>query len=68
MGNPYSYVTSGGVTNKRVKPSDNDATLVDLYNQLHEVTQLDLSAIEYHNGDKELRYATKKALPYFVGG
>ena len=68
MGNPYSYVINGGVTNKRVKSSDNDATLVDLYNQLHEVTQLDLSAIEYHNGDKSLRYETKKALPYFVGG
>lgn len=68
MGNPYSYVTNGGVTNKRVKSSDNDASLVDLYNQLHEVTQLDLSAIEYHNGDKSLRYETKKALPYFVGG
>ena len=68
MGNPYSYVTNGGVTNKRVKSSDNDASLVDLYNQLHGVTQLDLSAIEYHNGDKSLRYETKKALPYFVGG
>ena len=66
--NPYSYVVSGGVVNKRVKSSDADATLLDLYNQLHEPRELDLTAIEYHNGDKQLRYDVKKALPYFVGG
>ncbi|MFM7012554.1 MAG: hypothetical protein ACKO0Z_25025, partial [Betaproteobacteria bacterium] len=66
--NPYSYVVSGGVVNKRVQSSDANATLKDLYEQLHEPQQLDLTAIEYHNGDKQLRYGVKKALPYFVGG
>lgn len=66
--NPYSYVVNGGVVNKRVKASGSDATLEDLYNQLHEPRQLDLTAIEYHNGDKQLKYDIKKALPYFVGG
>jgi hypothetical protein len=66
--NPYSYVVSGGVVNKRVRTSDADATLQDLYDQLHKPLELDLTAIEYHNGDKQLRYGVKKALPYFVGG
>jgi len=66
--NPFSYVTSGGVVNKRVKSSDNDATLKDLYDRFNKPLQLDLTAIEYHNGDKQLRYGVKKALPYFVGG
>ena len=67
-GNPYSYVVNGGVVNKRVKSSGADATLKDLYEQLHRPTEVDLTAIEYHNGDKQLRYGVKKALPYFVGG
>ena len=66
--NPYSYVINGGVVNKRVKASSPDATLAEMYNELHRPIELDLTAIEYHNGDKALRYGVKKTLPYFVGG
>lgn len=68
MSSPYSYVTSGGVSNMHVQPSSADASLEDLYNQLHKPLELDLTSIEYHNSDKATKYAVKKQLPYFVGG
>lgn len=65
--NPYSYVTSGGVENARVKVAE-DATLADLVNAHNTPVQLDVASIEYHNADKKTRTAIKKQLPYFVGG
>jgi RecA-family ATPase len=65
--NPYSYVTSGGVENARVKVAE-DATLADLVAAHATPVQLDVASIEYHNADKKTRTSIKKALPYFVGG
>lgn len=66
--NPYSYVTSGGVTNTRVKVAE-DATLATLVEQFGDNPVLvDLSSIEYHNADKKTKTTVKKQLPYFVGG
>lgn len=64
---PYSYVTSGGVENARVKVAE-EATLEDLVAEHATPVQLDVSSIEYHNADKKTRTAIKKQLPYFVGG
>jgi RecA-family ATPase len=65
--NPYSYVTTGGVENARVKVAE-DATLADLVSAHAQPVQLDVASIEYHNADKKTRTAIKKQLPYFVGG
>lgn len=67
MSNPYSYITQGGVTNTRVRASEEDATLADLYAAFKEPVALDMGAIKYHNGTKKERSETKKTLPYFVG-
>lgn len=67
MKNPYSYITQGGVTNTRVKQSDEEATLADLYAAFKTPVALDVGAIKYHNGTKKERSDVKKTLPYFVG-
>lgn len=64
---PYSYVTTGGVENARVKVAE-DATLADLVSEHADPVQLDVASIEYHNADKKTRTSIKKKLPYFVGG
>jgi RecA-family ATPase len=61
---PYSYVTTGGVQNTRVRVAD--ATLDELAE--FETVQLDVASIEYHNADKKTKGSIKKQLPYFVGG
>lgn len=65
---PYSYVTSGGVHNTRVKASDATAGLSDLVQQHGSPIVLDISSIKYHNADKKEQTSIKKQLPYFVGG
>src|SRR4051812_15273178 len=65
---PYSYVTSGGVSNIRVRVADEEATLDDLYSAFQTPTQLDVTSIAYHNGTKKERGNVKKTLNYFVGG
>lgn len=65
--NPYSYVTSGGVGNTRVKVAQ-DATLDDLVEAFSEPLQLDITSIEYHNKPKKEQGKYKTHLPYFVGG
>lgn len=63
---PYSYVTTGGVSNTRVKTSNAAATLADLH--ATPVTQLTTTSREYHTADKKTKTSIKKTLPYFVGG
>lgn len=65
--NPYSYVTSGGVGNTRVKVAP-DATLDDLAEAFGKPLQLDVTSIEYHNMTKREQGKYKMHLPYFVGG
>lgn len=62
---PYSYVTTGGVTNTRVRVAE-DGDLASLAST--QPVQLDVTSIEYHNADKKTKTAIKKQLPYFVGG
>lgn len=62
---PYSYVTTGGVTNTRVRVAD-EGDLSSLAST--QPVQLDVTSIEYHNADKKTRTSIKKQLPYFVGG
>ena len=65
---PYSYVTTGGVSNTRVKVAD-EASLEELAAAFGtKPVQLDVTSIEYHNADKKTRTSIKKQLPYFVGG
>lgn len=68
MSTPYSYVTSGGVANTRVRVSGDDADLGDLQGAFAVPVVVDVPAIKYHNGTKRERSAVKKELPYFVGG
>ena len=68
MKSPYAYVTSGGVSNTRVRMSLEEATLEDLYNAARVPTQLEVAAITYHNGTKKERSNVKKELNYFIGG
>jgi regulatory protein RepA len=65
---PYSYVTSGGVHNTRVKSSSPEETLDDLREAFAEPVQLAVPSIKYHNGTKRERSDVKKALSYFIGG
>lgn len=65
--NPYSYVTSGGVENTRVRLAE-DAALADLVEAHTQPVQLDLTSIAYHNLTKREQNAVKRNLPYFVGG
>lgn len=65
--NPYSYVSSGGVENARVRVAE-DATLDDLAEAFKDPMQLDVPSIKYHNMPKRERNACKRQLWYFVGG
>jgi len=62
---PYSYVTTGGVANTRVRVAD-EGDLSTLAST--QPVQLNVTSIEYHNADKKTRTSIKKQLPYFVGG
>ena len=65
---PYSYVTSGGVSNTRVRVASEGATLDTLHDLFATPVQIDVASITYHNGSKKDRSNVKKALSYFVGG
>lgn len=67
MHTPFSYALTGGVSNTRVKHSEEDATLHDLYELTHQPQALDITAKEYHAADKRTRTSIKKELRYFVG-
>lgn len=67
MTNPYSYALTGGVQNTRVIVAG-EADLADLASEHSEPIVLPLKAAAYHALSKRERSATKKALPYFVGG
>lgn len=65
---PYSYVTSGGVENTRVRVAE-EGSLEELATTFGSApVQLDVTSTEYHNADKKTRTGIKKQLPYFVGG
>lgn len=68
MSNPYSYVIQGGVSNTRVRTSEEDATLATLREAYRKPFQLDVPSITYHNSPKKERSNVKRHLPYFVGG
>ncbi len=67
MTNPYSYVITGGVENKRVRVAE-DATLEDMVAEHHEPVLLATTSIAYHNMPKREQGKLKMQLPYIVGG
>lgn len=67
MSNPYSYITTGGVSNTRVLLAP-DGTLESLTRQHSKPVQLTTASTAYHTGTKREKGDTKKQLPYFVGG
>lgn len=66
--NPYSFVTNGGVSNTKVRVTDDDASLTQLVEDFATPLQLDVASVTYHNATKKEKGAYKKVLPYFVGG
>lgn len=64
---PYSYVTSGGVENKRVRVAQ-DASLEDLVAEHEQPVLVATTSIAYHNMPKREQGKLKMQLPYFVGG
>ena len=65
---PYSFVTSGGVSNTRVRLSNHEATLADLRHRFGTPVSVETEAASYHNSTPKQRSAVKKELNYFVGG
>lgn len=64
---PYSYVTSGGVKNKRVKVAE-EASLETLQEAFADPVELDVTSTDYHDAPPRQRTTVKMGLPYFVGG
>lgn len=64
---PYSVVREGGVANKHVTSSPDDATLHQLYLHHKKPVELPYTVEDYHSMPKAKRSKLKMGLPYFVG-
>jgi hypothetical protein len=64
---PYSVVREGGVTNKHVTSSPDNATLHQLYLHHKKPVELPYTVDDYHAMPKAKRSKLKMSLPYFVG-